>query len=151
MATLRLDLDDLLAEPQAGAAPSPRVPVGTGIGHVHLQVSDIPRAEAFYVDALGFDPTVRAYPSALFVSAGGYHHHVGLNTCNSAGAAPVAPGSVGLRSFQVLVANPDDLHRLGERLDAGETAVEAADPSAADDEALIVRDPFGSAVVLRSL
>jgi catechol 2,3-dioxygenase len=75
------------------------VPVGTGIGHVHLQVSDIPRAEAFYVDALGFDPTVRAYPSALFVSAGGYHHHVGLNTWNSAGAAPVAPGSVGLRSF----------------------------------------------------
>jgi catechol 2,3-dioxygenase len=150
MATLRLDLDDLLAESQAGAAPSPRVPAGTRIGHVHLQVSDIPRAEAFYVDALGFDPTVRVYPGALFVSAGGYHHHVGLNTWNSTGASAAAPGSVGLRSFEVLVSDPDELHRLGERLSAGAMPVEAADHSTADETALTVRDPFGTAVVLRS-
>ncbi len=72
-------------ELQAGAPP------GTTIGHVHLQVADIPDAEAFYHKVLGFDVTARGYPGALFVSAGGYHHHLGLNTWHSAGASRAAP------------------------------------------------------------
>ena len=59
------------------------------------------QTEAFYHGVLGFDVTVRGYPGALFVSAGGYHHHLGLNTWHSAGSAPPRPGSVGLRSFDV--------------------------------------------------
>ncbi len=73
---------------------------------MHLQVSDLGAAESFYHGVLGFDVIVRAYPGALFVSAGGYHHHIGLNTWHSANAAPAPARSVGLRSFTVEL--PDD-------------------------------------------
>ena len=79
MATLPLDLEGLLAEPGAAEA-APSMPDGTVLGHVHLQVADLGGASAFWVDGVGFDVTVSSYPGALFVSAGGYHHHVGLNT-----------------------------------------------------------------------
>jgi catechol 2,3-dioxygenase len=84
MATLPLDLESLLGEP-GGERAGTRMPAGTTLGHVHLQVADLGDAEAFWVDALGFDVTVRGYP-APFVSAGGYHHHVGLNTWAGVGA-----------------------------------------------------------------
>ena len=98
MATLPLDLDGLLDElsrdasdnAQQGAAPSieqTALPAGTRIGHVHLQVSELSAIEDFYSGVLGLDVMVRAYPGALFVAAGGYHHHIGLNTWHSAGAA----------------------------------------------------------------
>ena len=67
------------------------MPPGTRLGHVHLNVADLAASEAFYVGALGLDVTVRGYPGALFVSAGGYHHHVGLNTWMGAGAPPPPP------------------------------------------------------------
>ncbi len=145
MATLRLDLDDLLGEVDPEADPTPDPPAGTRMGHVHLQVSDIPRAERFYCDLLGFDPTLRAYPGALFTSAGGYHHHVGLNTWNSAGARPPAPGSLGLRHFEVVVADSDELVRVAGRLSDGGVAT-WPEP----DGALGVRDPFGSWLRLRA-
>ena len=85
MATLPLDLDHLLGELTASPAPD-TVPAGTRMGHVHLQVSDLDEAEEFYRGVLGLEVTVRGYPGALFVSAGGYHHHIGLNTWRSAGA-----------------------------------------------------------------
>ena len=88
MDTLPLDLASLLAE--EGADPD-RMPTGTTIGHVHLNVADIAESERFYADALGFDVTVRGYPGALFVSAGGYHHHLGLNVWNGEGVP--APAS----------------------------------------------------------
>ena len=91
MATLPLDVEAVLAE--MPATPDEGMPAGTRMGHVHLQVRDIPEAEAFYAGALGFDPTVRGYPGALFVSAGGYHHHLGLNTWGTAGAPPPPPGA----------------------------------------------------------
>ena len=87
MATLPLDLRDVmneLAEDQRATAA--RVPRGRRIGHVHLQVAELADTEAFYSGVLGFDVMVRGYPGALFVSAGGYHHHLGLNTWHSAGA-----------------------------------------------------------------
>jgi catechol 2,3-dioxygenase len=146
MATLALDIDDLLSElekapidPLADA----RMPIGTRIGHMHLQVSEIPEIERFYTSVLGFDATVRTYPGALFVSAGGYHHHIGLNTWNSRGAGAPAPGSLGLRSFELRLGDGAELNSLLARVSAAGITVE----SDADGTAL-VRDPSGNAIRL---
>ena len=93
MATLPLDLDPLLAE--APAEPEAAIAPGTRLGHVHLQVADLRAAEAFYGGALGFEAMVRGSPGALFLAAGGYHHHVGLNTWASRSAAAVSSRSPG--------------------------------------------------------
>ena len=71
------------------------------MGHVHLHVPHLDAAEAFYFGRVGFEPTVRGYPGALFVAAGGYHHHLGLNTWAGAGAPPPPEHAVGLRSFTI--------------------------------------------------
>ena len=143
MATLRLDLQSL-ADELTDAPPVPdRLPAGTRIGHVHLQVADLADAEDFYHGVLGFDVTVRGYPGALFVSAGGYHHHIGLNTWNSAGAAPPAPGAVGLRSFDVRLPDRGELERVLARVSAAGLVADTF------DGATVVRDPSGNAVVLR--
>ena len=144
MATLPLDLRGLADELSAVTEPQASVPADTTIGHTHLQVADIADAEAFYHGVLGFDVTARGYPGALFVSAGGYHHHIGLNTWHSAGAGPAAPGSVGLRSFEIVVPDQGELGRVVERIhDAGlELVTESADRVA-------VRDPSGNLVLLR--
>lgn len=154
MATLPLDLDDLLgeltdetaADPRAAlaAAPAddPGMPAGTTLGHVHLQVSDLAAAEAFYAGALGFDVTVRSYPGALFVAAGGYHHHLGLNTWSSASGPPADPAARGLRDFAI---------RLGDAAERDATAARLADAGYAvrrhGDDA-VATDPFGIAVRL---
>jgi catechol 2,3-dioxygenase len=142
MATLPLDLDGVLRELDGDTAPQPLAAPGTTIGHVHLQVSDIPEAEAFYHGVLGFDVIVRTYPGALFVSAGGYHHHIGLNTWHSAGARPPAPGSVGLWNYDVLLPNDEEMTRVLERVHKAGIAVEQTDRGA------LVRDPSGNALVL---
>ena len=129
----------------AATEPQARVPADTTTGHTHLQVADIGDAEAFYHGVLGFDVTARGYPGALFVSAGGYHHHIGLNTWHSAGAAPAATGSVGLRSFEVIVPDHGELGRVADRIrDAGLERVTES------DDRVSVRDPSGNLVVLRS-
>jgi catechol 2,3-dioxygenase len=143
MATIALDLDSLLGELAGETSVPDQVPSGTTIGHVHLQVSDLAGAEAFYNGVLGFDVVVRGYPGALFVSAGGYHHHLGLNTWHSAGAAPPEPGSIGLRSYEVLVPNERELAAVLERVEA--TGI----PTEAVGDATLVRDPSGNAVLLR--
>src|SRR3954471_15837835 len=117
MATLPLDLQNLIgelhgAEEQAGGAP-----VGARIGHVHLNVGDLAAAEAFYNGALGFDVTVRGYPGALFLSAGGYHHHIGLNTWAGEGAPPPPAGSRGMRWFQVELPSGADVDAAADRLE----------------------------------
>ncbi|HXB16942.1 MAG TPA: VOC family protein [Solirubrobacteraceae bacterium] len=91
--TAPLDLDDLMST--STSAPEPRVAPGTGIGHVHLKVAEVDRAARFY-ERLGFDEQARI-PAASFLSAGGYHHHIGVNTWQSAGAAPAPPQAPGLR------------------------------------------------------
>ncbi|HEX3831477.1 MAG TPA: VOC family protein, partial [Solirubrobacteraceae bacterium] len=144
MATLRLDLKSLAGELHDAPPVSDRMPAGTRMGHVHLQVSDIPAAEDFYHGVLGFDVTVRGYPGALFVSAGGYHHHIGLNTWNSAGAAPPPPGAVGLRAFDVRLPDRDELDRVLARVSAAGLTAETLHGATA------VRDPSGNAVLLRS-
>jgi catechol 2,3-dioxygenase len=120
MATLPLDLQAILAELPGGAATS--VAAGTTIGHVHLNVADIGDSERFWCDGIGFDVTVRTYPGALFVSAGGYHHHLGLNTWNGPGAPPAPVGAVGLWSFEV-VTTAAGAAGARERLAASNVAV----------------------------
>jgi catechol 2,3-dioxygenase len=142
MATLALDLDGVLAG-LAGARELPAgAPAGTRIGHVHLQVADLAAAEGFYHGVLGFDVTVRAYFGALFVSAGGYHHHVGLNTWHSAGAAPPPPGSVGLRSFTIELPDERELAAVLKRVRA------AGIPTHEEHGGVLVYDPFGIGVLL---
>lgn len=143
MATLRLDLQSLADELTEAPTVPDRLHADTRMGHVHLQVSDIAEAEDFYHGLLGFDVTVRGYPGAVFVSAGGYHHHIGLNTWNSAGAAPPAPGAVGLRSFDVRLPDPGELERVLARVSAAGLVADRF------DDAAVVRDPSGNAVRLR--
>jgi catechol 2,3-dioxygenase len=97
MVTLPLDLEDLLA--QFEDEPTAHVPPQTSIGHVHLKVADVPRAAAFYRDALGLEEQAQL-PSAAFLAAGGYHHHVGLNSWQSAGAARPPASTPGLRAIE---------------------------------------------------
>jgi catechol 2,3-dioxygenase len=100
MATDPLDLQAIHDEPGADA-PWTGLEAGTAIGHVHLHVPHLDTAEAFYCGRIGFSPTVRGYPGALFDAAGGYHHHVGLNTWAGAGAPPPPENAVGLRGFTI--------------------------------------------------
>jgi catechol 2,3-dioxygenase len=144
MSTLALDLNDVLGELRVASELQTAAPPGTTIGHVHLQVADLAQAEAFYHGVLGFDVMVRGYPGALFVSAGGYHHHIGLNTWHSAGAAPAAAGSVGLRSFAIDLPDEQQLAAVLARLQA------ASIPISRGPVGVLVHDPFGSGVALRT-
>ncbi len=120
MATEPLDLDDLLAQlsPTRGGAADEMLDPATRIGHVHLHVGDLAAAEAFYCGLLGFEVMQRDYPGALFVSAGGYHHHIGLNVWAGVGAPPPPPNAVGLRYFTIVLPTDGDLTALIERLRA---------------------------------
>ena len=166
MATLPLDIDRLLSELSANGASSTTapglsgpelvtgeavaqavpaaVPAGTRMGHIHLQMSDLGEAEEFYSGVLGFEVTVRGYPGALFVSAGGYHHHIGLNTWHSARAKPPPAGSIGLREYELVLPDERALEGVVGRVQAAGLGTEAVARGAR------VRDPSGNAVVLRS-
>jgi catechol 2,3-dioxygenase len=117
------------------------------IGHVHLKVSDIDRALAFWRDVLGFEEQARYGQQAVFLSAGGYHHHIGLNTWESAGGTPPAPGTTGL--YHVAVRFPDrrSLALAVKRvLEAGVPLQGAADHGVS--EAIYLADPDGNGVEL---
>src|SRR5262245_44315625 len=126
--------------------PARPIVEGTRIGHVHLKVADLERALAFYCDVLGFEVTQRRQ-GAVFISAGGYHHHIALNTWESKGGSPPAPGTTGLYHFAILypsrAALADALRRLN---DAGVTLEGAADHGVS--EALYLRDPDGNGIEL---
>ena len=141
MATLPLDLDDVLADEGASDRPPNGMPPDTTMGHVHLRVADIPAAEAFYNGALGLDVMVRSYPGALFVAAGGYHHHVGLNTWESQGAPAPPEGSLGLDRWELVLPDEDERDAAAGRV--GETG----DPVHTDD-GVLARDPAGNHVLL---
>lgn len=117
------------------------------IGHVHLKVADLERALGFWRDVMGFEVTQRMGQRAAFLSAGGYHHHIGLNTWESAGGGPPAPGTTGL--YHVAILHPDrpSLARALRRvLEAGIPLDGAADHGVS--EALYLRDPDGNGVEL---
>ena len=143
MDTLPLDLDGVLGELRREDAEAP-MPAGTRIGHVHLNVGDLTAAEAFYSGALGFDVMVRGYPGALFVSAGGYHHHLGLNTWAGEGAPPPPEGSLGLRQFEIVMPSGDSLAAEEDRLR------EAGFEPAHEEGGVLATDPSGNRVLLRA-
>jgi catechol 2,3-dioxygenase len=143
MTTLPLDVNSLLGElPDPPSARFDGLPAGTAMGHVHLKVARIPETIAFYRDMLGFALMARLGPYAAFLSAGGYHHHLGANTWESSGASPPAPGSASLRHATVVLPDRAARDRVVDRLRAaGETVEEtAAGP--------LVHDPSGNALVL---
>jgi len=142
MATLPLDLQSVLAEP-GGETAAASMPAGTTLGHVHLQVADLDAAEAFWVDALGLDVTVRGYPGVLFTSAGGYHHHVGLNTWAGVGAPSPPKGARGLVRFEVVVPDEGAVEEAAGRL----SGVGSVDRVAGG---VLAADPSGNAVLVRS-
>jgi catechol 2,3-dioxygenase len=139
MATDPVDVDGLLAE--AGDAPWEGMPAGTRMGHVHLHVGSLPEAERFYHTALGLDVMTRDYPGALFLGAGGYHHHVGTNTWAGAGALPAAEGEARLLAWTLTLPSAEALRAAAQQLAACGVP---AEPSA--DGTLMVRDPWGTAV-----
>ncbi len=117
------------------------------IGHVHLKVSDIDRALAFYEGVLGFDVVVRAGDEAAFVSAGGYHHHIGLNTWESKGAGPPPPHATGLYHTAIRFPDRKSLAQAVKRvLEAGIPLTGASDHGVS--EAIYLRDPDDNGVEL---
>jgi catechol 2,3-dioxygenase len=142
MATLPLDLDEVLAELDGGRGPLGPLPGSTRMGHVHLNVADLALGEAFYAGLLGLDVTARGYPGALFLSAGGYHHHVGLNTWRGPGAPSPPPGALGLEHYDLVVPDAAALEDIVERLREGDAQVTSA------DDGFATRDPSGNTLRL---
>jgi catechol 2,3-dioxygenase len=134
-----LDVEGILAEDDGRDGSG--LAAGTIIGHVHLHVSRLADAERFYVGVLGFELMQRYGPAALFVSAGGYHHHIGLNTWAGVGAPPPPSGAIGLRHFVVRLPNTSARDGVIDRVRAAGVEIEER------DDGLIVRDPAGNAML----
>ncbi len=138
MTTDRLDIRSLLAA--AGERSWTGMPSGTTMGHVHLHVGELERAEAFYHRALGFDKVVWSYPGALFLSAGGYHHHLGNNTWSS--GPPASPGDARLLQWTIVLPAATDI------ADAARSLRAAGHETAESEEGLLSADPWGTSLCL---
>lgn len=141
LTTLPLDVDDLLAEADADA-PFDGLATGTTMGHVHLSVADVQETIGFYRDVLGFDLMVALADQAAFLSAGGYHHHVGANVWESRGAPPAPPGTARLLRAAVVFPYEAERDRVAARVAA------AGQEPDAHAHGLLVRDPSGNAILL---
>ena len=139
MATAPLDARDLVRA--AGSEPWTGAPGGTRIGHVHFHVSDLVEAGAFYHAGLGFDKVVLQYPGALFLSAGGYHHHVGTNTW-AAGAVRATDADARLLEWTIQLPSEQDVHDAARSLSAGGHDVTR------DGDDVVSTDPWGTHVRL---
>ncbi|AEH49101.1 VOC family protein [Parageobacillus thermoglucosidasius] len=135
-----LNVSDLFAQP--GIEAWSGLPPKTRIGHIHLHVGDIAKAYDFYVRALGFEATIRMGTHALFVSAGGYHHHIGLNTWAGVGAPPPPTNAVGLRVFSILLLDEEELEKVAERLQHIGASVRR------NENSIWTSDPFGNEIEL---
>jgi catechol 2,3-dioxygenase len=135
-----LDLDDLLT---TVAGDEPRGEAGSGlvVGLVHLHVGDLERGLSFYCDVLGFELMTFIPGAAAFVSAGGYHHHLGFNIWRGEGVPPVPEGRVGLRPWTVMLGDPEEVAAVRERVLAASMATEEREGG------FLVRDPWGIAVL----
>ena len=142
MTTLPLDVDSLLGDLPADGDSFNALPEGTTMGHVHLKVASIPETIGFYRDVLGFGLMAALGPQAAFLSAGGYHHHLGANTWESAGAEPAPEGTAALRHATIVLPDEGERSRLLHR------ASDAGFEPEATDAGPLVRDPSGNALVL---
>jgi catechol 2,3-dioxygenase len=124
-----------------------RIPDGTSIGHVHLKVSDLDRAVAFYGEVLGFELRQRYGHQAAFMAADGYHHHIGLNTWESAGGPPPPRGTTGLYHLAILYPTRADLGRALRRLVEHDIRLDGASDHGVS-EALYLHDPDGNGIEL---
>ncbi len=143
MTTLPLDTRDLLGELEDPTRePFERLAQGAVMGHVHLRVAEVPRTVAFYRELLGFGLMARLGDQAAFLSAGGYHHHLGANTWESAGAAQPPPGRASLSAVTIVLPSAADRDRLAARVASSGQTPESV------DEGVLVRDPSGNPIVL---
>jgi catechol 2,3-dioxygenase len=141
MATEPLDFDGVVQA--SGGQPWSGMPSGTTIGHVHLHVGDIEMAKAFYHDAVGLDLMVWSYPGALFLSAGGYHHHLGTNTWAGPGATPPQTNEPHLVEWELVLPSPADVADAAANIAARQFAATPEEPGGS-----VANDPWGTAVVL---
>lgn len=135
------------ANREAGPLTPRPIDAGARIGHVHLKVADLDRALRFYCGVLGFELTQRYGAQAAFVSAGGYHHHIGLNTWESEGGRPPAPGTTGLFHLAILYPTRAALADALRRLMAADVALDGASEHGVS-QALYLRDPDDNGVEL---
>jgi catechol 2,3-dioxygenase len=142
MDTIPLDTDSLVESLEGGVGPFEGMPAGTRMGHVHLHVADIAATERFYRDVLGFDLMVRYGSEATFLSAGGYHHHIGGNVWAGRGATPPPAGSASLRHATIVVPDAEELDRV-----AGRVADAGQEPEPLDG-GVLVHDPSENGLLL---
>ena len=142
MVTEPMDVDGVMSALTEETREPLRLPPGTKMGHVHLHVSDLAAAEDFYAGVLGFELMQHFGGQAAFLSAGGYHHHVGLNTWAGVGAPAPPPGAIGLREFLVQLPNEEELDRVAARIR------NAGIPLERTGRGRLVRDPSGNAIIL---
>jgi catechol 2,3-dioxygenase len=142
--TIRFDVDGVMSELKDGADPWLGIDPATIMGHVHLQVADVDAATRFYVDILGFS-LMAGIPMASFISAGGYHHHLGMNSWMGAGAPPPPENAARLLSYEILLPDQAALGEVVDRLaEAGIVPEEQAD-------GLAVRDPSQNTAILKTV
>jgi catechol 2,3-dioxygenase len=113
------------------------------MGHVHLHVGDVEQALSFWRDLIGFEVMTR-FPSAAFIAAGGYHHHLGLNTWRGEGVPPMPPGAVGMRHWTLVLDSPDEVAEVRARLEAAGAPVEER------PDGFLARDPWNNSVAVIS-
>jgi catechol 2,3-dioxygenase len=143
MTTLPLDVDSLFAELADPATENfDGLPDGTRVGHVHLRVADVPSTVEFYRDVVGLELTAQLGPMAAFLSAGGYHHHIGANTWESRGASPAGEGAATLRHATIVLPTAEERDGVAARIaDSGQEPLER-------DDGVLVRDPSRNALLL---
>jgi catechol 2,3-dioxygenase len=145
MATDPLDLDGLLAQLNEGSPSWTGLPQETIIGHMHLHVRDIAESERFYGEVIGFDLMLRYGPSASFLSVAGYHHHLGVNTWTGVGAPPPPEDALGMRWYEILLPNQDDLDQLVLRLIQNDVRFDERERD------IFLRDPSANGIRLSTL
>jgi catechol 2,3-dioxygenase len=144
MDTDELDVDDLVLVLRGSLEEWTGLPAGTVIGHIHLQVRDLAEAEEFYTGVLGFQLMQRYGSGAIFVSAGGYHHHVGMNVWAGVGAPPPPADAVGLNWFEIRLPGPEALSALRAQLEASGITFEEAHGG------ILLRDTSQNGILLRA-
>lgn len=144
MDTLPLDINSLMSELESVPQPWTGLAEGTRIGHIHLKVANVKEAEDFYINTLGFELMTRYGPSASFVSAGGYHHHVGFNTWNSLGAPPAPDNAIGLVWYSLELPDNQALDQLLKLIHQAQIETEKG------PEGVYVHDPSANRILLKT-